>query len=199
MSLLRTIQLSHLPPSLAIHVALYQDLKNASFLREQLLSGNAEFEYAFIDASLILSTTHALAAAFRAVNDYVNKRLRSKNVHSEIVFSLSPSNNITDSFRKFGLTDGTTSLLVMKVSTSPEITHDSVAQHLEKVIEGTPVPFTNESLMSISDLGKIQKAYKLGSLVNTSTTNDSAAEREEDNQRRLENCIVGAIALRAAT
>lgn len=53
MSQLQTIHLSHLPPSTAVHVALYKDLQNASFLREQLLSGNTEFEYAFIDASMV--------------------------------------------------------------------------------------------------------------------------------------------------
>ena len=53
MAHVQTIQLAHLPPSLAVHVALYQDLKNAPFLREQLISGNTEFEYAFIDASVV--------------------------------------------------------------------------------------------------------------------------------------------------
>ena len=53
MSLLETIQLSHVPENIPVHVALYKDLKNASFLREQLISGNAEFQYAFIDASTV--------------------------------------------------------------------------------------------------------------------------------------------------
>lgn len=42
----------------------------------------------------IFSRTHILAAVFRAVNDYMNGRLKSRNVHSEIVFSLSPNNNV---------------------------------------------------------------------------------------------------------
>ena len=42
-----------MPPELALHAALYQDVRNAAFLREQLLAGNAEFEYAFIDASTV--------------------------------------------------------------------------------------------------------------------------------------------------
>lgn len=51
--MLNTVQLAHLPPELAVHVALYRDLQNASFLREQLLAGNSEFEYAFVDANLV--------------------------------------------------------------------------------------------------------------------------------------------------
>lgn len=53
MSQLQTFHLSHLPPSTAVHVALYKDLQNAAFLRKQLLSGNTDFEYAFIDAGMV--------------------------------------------------------------------------------------------------------------------------------------------------
>lgn len=53
MSLLETVHLSHVPENIRVHVALYKDLKNASFLREQLINGNGEFQYAFIDASTV--------------------------------------------------------------------------------------------------------------------------------------------------
>lgn len=38
---------------------------------------------------------HVLAGVFRAVNDYGNGRIRSRNVHSEIVFALGPNNNVS--------------------------------------------------------------------------------------------------------
>ncbi|KAJ9294166.1 hypothetical protein DTO271G3_7028 [Paecilomyces variotii] len=201
MSLLETIHLSHLPPSTPVHVALYRDVKNAPFLRQQLLSGNTEFEYAFIDASMILSRTHILAATFRAVNDYLNGRLKSRNVHSEIVFSLSPNNNIAESFRKFGLTDATKDLLVIKVSVSPEITHDSVAQHLGETVEGSPVQFSDETLSAISDVSKIRKAYKLGAAPAkpTKATSDQVNGTHDSSQRDLQVALLGAIALRGAT
>ncbi|GAD93374.1 protein cgi121 [Paecilomyces variotii No. 5] len=198
MSLLETLNLSHLPSSVPVHIALYRDLKNAPFLRQQLLSGNSEFEYAFIDASMILSRTHILAATFRAVNDYLNGRLKSRNVHSEIVFSLSPNNNIAESFRKFGLTDATNDLLVIKVSVSPEITHDSVAQHLEQVVEGTAVPFRNATLSAISDISKIRKAYKMGAAPAKPVSNQTNGTHDST-QRDLEIALLGAIALRGAT
>ena len=43
----------------------------------------------------ILSTVHALAAAYRALQDHLQGRQRSKNVHSEIVYSLNPNNNVS--------------------------------------------------------------------------------------------------------
>lgn len=57
MASLQTLHLAHLPPDLAVHVALYTDLQNASFLRDQLLQGNPDFEYALIDASVVRRTT----------------------------------------------------------------------------------------------------------------------------------------------
>jgi EKC/KEOPS complex subunit CGI121/TPRKB len=52
-SKLETINLPHLPYSVPVHVALYRDVQNATFLRQQLVSGNSDFEYAFIDASMV--------------------------------------------------------------------------------------------------------------------------------------------------
>jgi hypothetical protein len=42
----------------------------------------------------VVSRLHALAAVYRAVNDLLGSKLRSRNVHSEIVFSFSPNNNV---------------------------------------------------------------------------------------------------------
>jgi EKC/KEOPS complex subunit CGI121/TPRKB len=206
--MLQTIHLSHMPPELALHVAFYRDVKNAPFLKQQLLDGNAHFEYAFIDASMILTTTHVLAAAFRAMNDHLHERLKSRNVHSEIVFALSPNNNIGEAFRKFGICDTTSDLLVIKVSTSASMTSESVRTHLENAVEGTCVDFNDENLRAVSDLGKIRKAYKVGpnisprgkikpswSQLNGVDGMDPALKEKKE----LETAIFGAIALRGAT
>ena len=73
---------------------MFENVQNAPFLRQQLLDGNTDFEYAFLDASVLVSRNHVLAACFRAINDQLNGRLKSRNVHSEIVFALSPNNNV---------------------------------------------------------------------------------------------------------
>lgn len=195
-SMLETIRLPHLP-SLPVHVALYRDVQNAPFLRQQLISGNSDFEYAFIDASMVLSRAHVFSAIFRAVNDYLSERLKSRNVHSEIVFSFSPTNNIADSFRKFGINDSTKDLLVVKLSTSPEISHDSVAAHLAQSVEGSPMSFNDETLSEIADVAKIKKAYKLGALPSAPVGQVNGPSNAET--LRLENSVIGAIALRGAT
>ena len=52
-TLLESIDLPHLPSTMPVHVAIYRDVQNAPFLRQQLISGNSDFEYAFIDASMV--------------------------------------------------------------------------------------------------------------------------------------------------
>lgn len=91
------INLPHLPSGYELHACLFGDVKNAPFLRQQLLEGNSDFEYAFLDASVLISREHVLVACFRAINDQLNGRLKSRNVHSEIVFALSPNNNVSTS------------------------------------------------------------------------------------------------------
>ncbi len=82
---------------------LFRDVTNAAALQAQLVARNRAFEYAFVDASAVASRTHVLAAVFRAVTVLLlpspndgppSSSLRTPNVHSEIVYSLSPSSNV---------------------------------------------------------------------------------------------------------
>jgi EKC/KEOPS complex subunit CGI121/TPRKB len=50
---LESLHLEHLPPNYNVHVALFESVTNAAFLHQQLLSGNTDFEYALIDASVV--------------------------------------------------------------------------------------------------------------------------------------------------
>jgi len=203
--LLQSFNLEHLPLSHTIYVALFKDVKNSAFLHQQLLDGNTEFEYAFIDASLIFSRLHILSAAYRAVNDLLENRLRSRNVHSEIVFSLSPNNNIAESFRRFGVQATTQNLLIVKVSTPLQpITADEVQKHLNEVIEGEQVPFDDENLTGMTDLARVKKVYKLNTVSSVSgdVPENGAVNgdgKSKDWRRQLEVLLLGAMALRGVS
>lgn len=55
--------------------------------------------------------------------------------HSEILYQLTPSSNIADGLKQFGLSAQTKHLLVIKVC-SVQVTSDQLLQHLETVVEG---------------------------------------------------------------
>ncbi|KAH0543579.1 hypothetical protein FGG08_002140 [Glutinoglossum americanum] len=160
----QTIYLEHIPSQHPIHIALFKDVGNSAFLKQQLLSGNKEFEYSFIDASVI-----------------------------------------AESFRRFGISDTTTSLLVIKVSTSPSITHESVTQHLEAVVEGTPIEFSDNTLSKMTDMSRIRKIYKLNTSQNMSSgkrmdaSGNGVDYARLDERKELETVIIGTIALRGAS
>jgi len=78
----------------AVYASIFQDVSNAAFLQSQLVARNPAFEYAFVDASTIISRKHLLAAVFNAVTALADGSLRTPNVHSEIVYSLSPNHNV---------------------------------------------------------------------------------------------------------
>ncbi|EXJ83430.1 hypothetical protein A1O1_07053 [Capronia coronata CBS 617.96] len=204
--MVQSIHLAHTPANVTLYVAVYREVENAAFLKQQLLAGNAEFEYAFIDASMILSTKHALAAAFRAINDSINERLKSRNVHSEIVFCLSPNNNIGEAFRRYGVSETTKDLLVMKVATTPDVTFESVSAHLSTHVQGKEYPFDDSTFHETADVDRIRKAYKLSSLAPKSAPAKSAKVlngvtngEKVDLTKNLEVQILGLMAIRGAT
>lgn len=49
----QTLRLEHVPHPHEVHVVAFNDVANGAFLRDQLLSGNPEFEYAFVDSSVV--------------------------------------------------------------------------------------------------------------------------------------------------
>lgn len=50
---LETVKLEHVPAKYEVNVALFRDVQNAEFLHKQLLDRNADFEYGFVDASVV--------------------------------------------------------------------------------------------------------------------------------------------------
>lgn len=63
---METIYLPHLS-TYPIYAGLFDDVQNASFLREQLLQGNTDFEYALLDASMVCFFKHVDVVS---ANDY---------------------------------------------------------------------------------------------------------------------------------
>lgn len=203
--LLETIQLEHVPSTHTVHIAAFKDVTNAEFLQQQLLSRNAEFEYAFIDASSVTSRLQVLAAVFKAITVQLTGNMKTPNLHSEIVCSLSPNKNISEAYRRFGIAASSQHLIVVKVlippsspspSPSPPLTPTTISSHLHANIHGTPlIPFTDAVLQSeLTDWAKVRKYYKL----NGSSCLDAFGDDEVERRRReTEMLVLGGMALRS--
>ncbi|OAA40673.1 Protein cgi121 [Metarhizium rileyi] len=195
MALLETLSIEHVPSSYTAYLSLFRDIQNANFLHQQLLARNADFEYAFVDASVVVSRRQLLSAVFKAVTVAANDALKTPNVHSEIVVSLNPSNNIADSYRRFGISPATKDLFVVKVTQSSESnlapSKASIQAHLTDHVRGKPVEASDANIAAITDVAKVRKYYKLNGL--------GWLEAIKDEQQKLsesDTLVVSAIALR---
>lgn len=182
-----------MPATHTIHAALFRNVANAPFLHGQLLARNPLFEYALVDASVLTSTTHLLAAVFRAVTCATSgSGLRTPNVHSETVFCLAPSANISEAYRRFGISPDSRDVVAVKVLPSgTAAAEDDVWAHLCGNVDGTAVPFTDANVALCTDWAKVRKYYKLNGAAALAGIKD-----EEGRRREAEMLILGAMALR---
>ncbi|KAH9843501.1 CGI-121-domain-containing protein [Rhodofomes roseus] len=155
----------HLPAH--IHLALFHPVSHAAQIRARIVrasqlegpEGDAEREavnFAFIDARLITSTLHLQTAIHQAILAEAQGALRTKTVHSEILWALSPNNNITEAIRRFGVSDNTTALIVVRVGSSgiPDIEH-----RMKAIATGDIRPLSD--LSKLTDWATVKKYYKL--------------------------------------
>ncbi|KAI0106053.1 CGI-121-domain-containing protein [Daldinia grandis] len=193
-NIIETIKLEHVPSTYTVLVGLFKGVANAEFLQQQLLSRNAAYEYAFIDASSIISRVQVLAAVYKAITIHMSSSMKTPNVHSEIVCSLSPNNNISEAYRRFGITPTSKDLIIVKVLISPSsLTPEAVRQHLLDNVQGTPAPLTDEVLQSgLTDRAKVRKYYKLNGVSWLDGMKDESLQRKE-----TELLVLGSMALRS--
>ncbi|KAK3328741.1 kinase binding protein CGI-121-domain-containing protein [Apodospora peruviana] len=194
---LEKLTIDNTPSNQNIYLALFRDVDadTTQALQKQLLARNPAFEYAFIDASSIISRVHLLSAIYNALNAVATNTLQTPNVHSEIVLSLSPSNNIADAYRRWGFAAGkTTDLIVVKVVFHDnEQTEEQVWAHLkEHIPTGTVVdPITDEEIAKSTDWSKVRKYYKLNGVPALDRIKDDAEKKRE-----MERLAVMGMALR---
>lgn len=121
--------------------------------------------------------------------------------------STSPSKprQISESFRRFGITPLTTSLLALKVVVPDStLSASSIQTHLSAAIQGEQVPFSDASFAQMTDLNRLRKLYKLNSGAGSGGggkkggRNVKGIEKEVEDRKELEVLCLGCMALRGA-
>ncbi|KAF2186761.1 CGI-121-domain-containing protein [Zopfia rhizophila CBS 207.26] len=203
MAAVQTFYLPHYP-TYPIYVCMFKDVSNADFLRSQLLEANPKFDYAFLDATMILSLPHLLSASFLALHSHVTHRSKTRTPHSELVFRLHPSNNIGESYKRFGISDSTTYLIAVKIGLGPETTAESVMEHLSENVKGEAVLIGGGGLEigMWANEAKVRKVYKLENKDAAKKEKNGAVngvDRAEANQRQeVESVILGMVSLKGS-
>ncbi|KAJ6620735.1 kinase binding protein CGI-121-domain-containing protein [Mycena sp. CBHHK59/15] len=164
---MESYQLPQFSPYLScVHVALYTDVSSPDLLRKRLITASAAegidgerereaINFSFVEARLITSLTHLQTAIYQAILAESQGCLRTKSVHSEIIWALNPTNNISEAMRRYGVSDTTTSLIVVRVA--------DIQKKMDIIVKGNKSPFT--ALQTLTDWPAIKKYHKLGNEV----------------------------------
>ncbi|XP_022801798.1 EKC/KEOPS complex subunit Tprkb-like [Stylophora pistillata] len=78
-------------PSYTTNLALFTNVKNSIDLRKLIIQG--KIEAALLNASMIIDPFHVAIAGHKALQLFQQGKMKTRTLHSEIVFNLSPSTN----------------------------------------------------------------------------------------------------------
>lgn len=105
--------------------------------------------------------------------------MKASSVNTEIIFSLSPVNNINDALRRFGVDETRSDVVTIKVC-EKGTDLEQLQNKLEELIGSKSIELSDERLFSKFDAAKFKKLFKL-----------QAAETQEDlTQGAIESSLI---------
>jgi len=110
--------------NISISLNIYKNVKNASKIKKLVEDGT--IHAAILKSDLVLDEFELLVATNKAFFQKSKNKLKTKNVFSEILFNLSPSNKISECFKLFGIDEATTNLAVICLEENYEDIHNLV-------------------------------------------------------------------------
>ncbi|WFD29402.1 hypothetical protein MSPP1_000411 [Malassezia sp. CBS 17886] len=190
-----------------IYLAQFDHVRNGGQLRDALIAASrtppgsadrARMDYAFVDARLILSTRQLLTACIqamaaaqrrRSVVDETQVGFKTPSVHSEILWTLNPNNNIADALRRFGVSAATETLILVRVAGAPPhgVAPQVLVDEMAALVDG--VLCTDGLRLPLDGTGPEDSIAHL-SLREDSTTNSTARTQDAAKAYKLRDTPV---------
>ncbi|RLU22405.1 hypothetical protein DMN91_004683 [Ooceraea biroi] len=135
-------------------VHLLADVANTPEIRRKIVTG--EFRCCAVKASLVIDALQVVVAANKAALNAKQNRLTTRTVYTEVLFSLSPSKNISRSLTDFGIGDSDRNVLLIFLHKPDE------QQAMSEVLAGVggeKMPVS--SVRDFADANLVRKTYKI--------------------------------------
>lgn len=141
-------------PGQTVTQLLFKCVKNCAELRKSAMEG--KINASLINPKMLVDPFQVLVAANKAVHLQNIGKMKTRSLYSEIIFNLSPTNNISEAFKRFGISDTDDSVLVVLVATDDE---SQVLADVTEKVDGQQVPVAE--LPTLTDVTQIRKLYKV--------------------------------------
>ncbi|XP_016384513.1 EKC/KEOPS complex subunit Tprkb-like [Sinocyclocheilus rhinocerous] len=141
-------------PEYTVTQLLFKDVKNATELRKMAVNG--EIKGALINPSMVVDAFQILVAANKAVHLHKSGKMKTRSLYSEIIFNLSPTNNISEAFKRFGISDSDSAVLIVLVHNKDETLN---IDNIISKVDGQQIAVDRVS--DLNDVAKIKKLYKV--------------------------------------
>ena len=145
----------NLYPEYTATVALFVDVNNVPEIRANLLAG--KLNCALLNTEIIADVFSLLQACNKAVYSVTNQTMRTRNLHTEILFNLSPSNSIKEALTAFGVRDVQPNLIGVCLRKS--VSETDGMESLINMVDGATKPLND--IEKYNDINKITKLYKI--------------------------------------
>lgn len=168
-------------PNVCVFLSYFDNVPSERLktIKEQLISRNEKYDYCFLSTTHLASLQQLRNSIYSAVRNQVLGVMKATSVNTEIIFSLSPVNNINDALRRFGVDESRSDIIVLRVcesSTDLEQLHKDI----EFLIGIKSLELTDELMFSKVDVAKFKKLFKL----------QAAETQEELTQAAIESSLV---------
>ncbi|CAO1629040.1 unnamed protein product [Sympodiomycopsis kandeliae] len=168
----------HFPSgSNTIHLSVWHEVTNSDQIKQNLISVSKlasdspeqqSMNFAFIDGKNITSRDQLLNACHLAIIAAEEGNMKTKTLHSEVLWNLMPGSNISESLKKIGISSTTSTLILVQITDRNKQASEVLTQMQNVIGTGTSArlsPNGLENLSSTTDWKSVQKLFKLDDAV----------------------------------